>query len=95
MKNSSVPEYLGCVFQAVLTVVQTNEIFQLISLILTIISLLVTLSFTIWKWYRKAMEDGKIDAKEVEEAVKIITDGIEDIKDVVDGEEPHDGELNE
>lgn len=67
MTNSSIGEWLGCVFGAVLTVVQTEALFQVISLICTIVCTLVTIAFNIWKWYIKAKEDGKIDVKEIEE----------------------------
>lgn len=42
-------EYVSCGVGAILTVVQTNQIFQLISLILTCIATAVALGFTIYK----------------------------------------------
>lgn len=73
-------EYASCGVGAVLTVVQTNQVFQLVSLILTCIATAVALGFTIYKWYKAAKADGKIDDKEVEELVDIIKDGADEIK---------------
>ena len=73
-------EYASCGVGAVLTVVQTNQVFQLVSLILTCIATAVALGFTIYKWYKAAKADGKIDDKEVEELVNIIKDSADEIK---------------
>ena len=51
----------------VLSAIQTNEIMQFISFSISILACLVSIAFTIYKWYNKAMEDGKIDNKEVDE----------------------------
>lgn len=70
MKNNF--GWLGCGFATVLTVVQTNEIFQIISLILTCIATLVTILYNLYKWYKKATEDGKIDENEIDELINIL-----------------------
>lgn len=49
------------------TIAQTNEMFQFIMLILSILSTLFTIAYTVYKWYNKAKEDGKITPNEVEE----------------------------
>lgn len=36
--------------ETVLTITQTNEVFQMISIILTCLSAAVILAFNIWKW---------------------------------------------
>ena len=73
--------YACCGAAGILTVVQTNEIFQLVSLILTCIATLVALAFTIYKWVKNATADGKIDKEEVEELVDIIENTADDLKD--------------
>ena len=73
-------EYASCGVGAVMTVVQTNQVFQLVSLILTCIATAVALGFTIYKWYKAAKADGKIDKEEVDELVDIIKDGADEIK---------------
>lgn len=52
---------------AVLTLTQTEHIFQIVQLILTIIAVIVSTGFTIYKWYKSAMKDGKITEEEIED----------------------------
>lgn len=66
-KHDEIVGYIGSVFGGVMTVTQTNEIFQIIQAILTIVGLLITIAYTIWKWYKKASKDGKITVDEVDE----------------------------
>ena len=80
MKHTDFLTYSGSVFGTIFTVIQTNEIFQYISLGLTIVSTLVAISFTIYKWYKKANEDGKITPEEIEDLGKEIKENLEDKK---------------
>lgn len=59
----------GTALEAVLAVSQTNEILQTIQIILACLTFVVTLSYTVWKWYRKAKEDGKITKDEIDDLV--------------------------
>lgn len=68
-------------FQSMLTIAQTDEIFRIISLVLTIISAVVVLARNIYEWYLKAKKDGKIDADEGKELIDIVDDGVNDLKD--------------
>lgn len=78
--------WVGSVFGTILTALQSDQIFQYISLALTILSTLIAISYTIWKWWRKAKEDGKID----EEEVKDLVDQIDDVvKKGEDKDEKH------
>lgn len=61
--------YGGSTFTTILAVVQTNEIFQIIEMVLAIVSFCVSILYTIWKWYNKAKKDGKITKDEVDELV--------------------------
>lgn len=70
MKNNF--GWLGCGVATALTVVQTNEIFQIISLILTCIATLLTIAYNIYRWYKKATQDGKIDLDEIDELINIL-----------------------
>ena len=83
MKNNPI-EWFGCALSAVFTVVQTEHVFQIISLVLTCLATAAALAFTIYKWYKMAKADGKIDEKEVGELVDIIKDGTDDIKQIVE-----------
>lgn len=74
-------DIVGITFQSMLTIAQTDEIFRIISLVLTIISAVVVLARNIYEWYIKAKKDGKIDANEGKELIDIVDDGVNNIKD--------------
>ena len=74
-------DIVGITFQSLLTITQTDEIFRIISLVLTIISAVVVLARNIYEWYIKAKKDGKIDANEGKELIDIVDDGVNNIKD--------------
>lgn len=57
------------------TAVQSSYWFQIVSLIFSILCSLLTIIFTIWRWYRKAKQDGIIDDKEIEELEDILKKG--------------------
>lgn len=64
--------YMGSCFTAILAAVQTNQVLQIIEVILACISFLLSIAYTIWKWYKKAKSedsDGGSDVtyKEVKE----------------------------
>lgn len=72
----------GTVVEAVLAASQSNEILQAIQIILAIISFVITILYTIWKWYENATNDKsdggkKITKKEIDELVN-------DVKEKVD-----------
>ena len=67
-------EWIGTGISAVLTIVQTNEVFQIISLVLTILTTLLTFIFTIYKWIKMSKEDGKIDENEIKQGIEIVED---------------------
>lgn len=72
----------GTVVEAVLAASQSNEILQAIQIILAIISFIITILYTIWKWYENATNDKsdggkKITKKEIDELVN-------DVKEKVD-----------
>ena len=67
------------------TIAQTKEVFQIVSLAVTILSVLASLTLTLYKWYKTAKADGHITPDEVADAVKKTEDAIEEIKDTVNG----------
>ena len=62
----------GLSIMGVATVAQTNEVFQMIQIIITSVSALVVLAFNVWKWYRKAKADKKITDEEIDELEEIL-----------------------
>ena len=81
---------IGTSVSATGTAIQPNEVLQTISLIITIIGGLITISFAIYGWYKRATADGKIDKDEIKEAIDIIQEGTEDIKDALDDKKKGD-----
>ena len=64
----------------ILTAVQTNEVFQLVQIILSCVVSLVTILYIVWKWWKKASADGKITTEEKEELEKEIDDYVNKTK---------------
>lgn len=71
MKNNPIPEGVNALTY-IFAVAQTNEIFQIIELIISILTSVVLISFRLWKWYKEAKSDGKITKDEIQEAINII-----------------------
>ena len=75
MKTDGIVVSVSAVIQTFCGIVQTTEVFQLISVILGTLTGLFTLAYFIWRWWTKATEDKKITKKEVDELLQ----GIDDI----------------
>lgn len=87
MKKEITGGIVGSIMSAVGTGLQTNEILQTISLILTILGTLITITMALINWWKNAKKDGKIDSDEIQDAVDIIKDGVDSIKDKQDKED--------
>ena len=59
--------------ETMVTVSQTNEVFQTIQIIISALAGAVALAYTIWRWYRNAKKDGKITEDEVDDLFEQIT----------------------
>lgn len=60
----------------VLTASQTKEVFEIVQIIVATIVSLLTAAYIVWKWYKKAKEDGKITADEVVDLVNQVKDNL-------------------
>lgn len=76
MKHDEIVGFTGSGISTVLTITQTNEVFQTVQLIFSILAFLVTIAYTVWKWYKKAKQDGKITPEEVEELFENLKNNI-------------------
>lgn len=89
-------DILGIGLQAIFTAIQTDEVLRWISFGFTLVSVILTIAYNIWRWYRKSKEDGKISMKEVDELGEIIKDGSDSltntIKEVKDNDTRGNGE---
>lgn len=76
---------IGTALSAVGTGLQTNDVLQTISLVITIIGGLITFIIVpLVTWYKNAKKDGKIDKDELKDGVDIIVKGSEKLKDEID-----------
>ena len=66
------------------TILQSDEVLKYVNLVITILIGIVSLSYTIYRWYKKAKEDGKISSDEIEELKNNIVDELNKTKDKVD-----------
>ena len=65
------------------TAIQPDRTLQIISMILTILSLTLSVIIKLINWYRQAKADRKITKEELNEAVEITKDGIEKINETI------------
>ena len=73
MKSDHIMFATSLSIQTVCGITQTNELFQLIQIIIGCISGAVVLAYTIWRWYKNAKKDGKITEDEVDDLFQQIT----------------------
>ena len=79
--NEMVVGAVGTSTSAVGTAIQTNEILQTISLVITIIGGVLTfIVMPLLKWYKDAKKDGKIDKDEIKDGLDTLQNGIEEVQ---------------
>ena len=61
-----------------LGVAQVNEIMQIVQLTLGVLATIISIAFSLYKWWKKAKEDGKITEEEINEAIDIIKKPLDD-----------------
>ena len=67
------------------TVLQTNELLQTISLIITILGAIISMIvLPLLSWYKNAKKDGKITTEEIKEGIDTLQGGLEGVKDTID-----------
>ena len=77
MKNDSLFAILSAAVQTVCGIAQTSEVFQLVQVIIGVLSGIATLAYFIIKivrWYIRSKKDGKIDDDELGELEDIVSD---------------------
>lgn len=89
MNNENIKEVItglvGTSLSAVGTATQTQQVLQIISLIITIIGGIISfIVVPLLSWWKKSKQDGTIDADELKEGAKIIAEGSEKIKDEIE-----------
>lgn len=78
---------IGTILSGIGAGLSLEQVQQIISIISTCIGAIIVLVsgivIPLVKWYKKAKADGKITKEEIEEGKEIITNGVNDIKNVV------------
>lgn len=78
MERTYGANYISDLIAVVLTAIQTDAVFQAISMTLTIVATAFSIFLTTLRliyWFKEAKKDGKITSEEVDEAKSIIEDG--------------------
>ena len=95
MNETTIYGAAGVIASAVGTALQTSEVLQIVSLIITIIGAFISFILVpLLNWHREAKKDGKIDADEIKEALNVVADGAEKIADSAKKEEKEDGKIH-
>lgn len=74
----------GTALSAIGTGLQTSEVLQIISLVLTIIGSLITITMAVINWWKKASADGRITKEELEEGANIAKEGIDALNERIE-----------
>lgn len=61
-----------------LGVAQINQVMQIIQLVFGIVATIISIAFSIYKWWKKASADGKITDEEIKDGIDIIKDHLDD-----------------
>lgn len=91
MKNNYMTEVLN-VFQYLATTLQESPVLKWVQLGLSILTSVILIGYRLWKWWREAKKDGKLDDKEIEDGIEILNDGLEDINNSLDDKDGKDGD---
>lgn len=76
---------IGTGLSAIGTAIQTSEVLQIISLVITIIGALISMILIpILSWYKRAKQDGKITVDEVIEGGETLQEGTNAVIDLID-----------
>lgn len=79
----------GVMVSALGTGIQTNELLQTISLVLTIVGTVITIVMALLNWWNRSKKDGKIDKEEAKEGLDIVMGGVEQIQEALDKDKEH------
>lgn len=86
MNKELISGAIGTTLSAVGTSLQTNEILEMISLIITIIGAFISfIVVPLINWYKHSKKDGKITIDEIKIGANIIKDGVEKIEEKTKG----------
>lgn len=85
MKDTILPVG-GNVLTYIIAFVQTNELFQIISFALSIITSVIIIAYKVWAWWKEAKKDGKITQDEIKQLGDSIGDDVKNLHDKTKGD---------
>lgn len=62
---------------------QVDEMLRYVNLALAVLSAIVAITFTIWKWWHESKKDGKITPDEVNDVLNDVTNIIDETKESI------------
>ena len=74
-------DYILDLFALTLAGVQVEEILKWVQLAFGILATLISIAFSLWQWWKRAKQDGKITEEEIQEGIEILHKGEEALKD--------------
>lgn len=86
MNNEQQSLALSAVSSSVCTMLaglQADEMLRYVNLALAVLSAIVAITFTIWKWWHEAKKDGKITPNEVNDVLDDVTTIIDETKESI------------
>ena len=76
---------VGTSVSATGTAMQSNEVLQMVSLIITIIGAIISMIIIpILTWYKNAKRDGKITIDEIQEGAETLKEGLDGVKQTLE-----------
>lgn len=77
--------FCGTIMSAVGTAIQSNEVLQTISLVITILGGIISMIvIPILNWWRQAKKDGKITNDEIVEGLDTLKEGLQNVNEIID-----------
>lgn len=74
-------DYILDLFALTLAGVQVEEILKWVQLAFGILATLISIAFSLWQWWKRAKQDGKITKEKIQEGIEILHKGEETLKD--------------
>ena len=94
MKREIFEGSIGAAISAVGTAIQVDEVLKYVSLGITILGGIISMIIIpILNWYKEAKRDGKITKEEIEEGVKIASEGVNEVKQITGKEDTKNGKI--
>lgn len=67
----------------VMTLTQTEHVFQVIQIIITCIAAAISLGYTIWKWIKRAKNNEEVDIEELEKDLEKLNKQAENLQNKI------------